>query len=98
MSKYRLCFYSIIILISIFEVNAYGLNGMGFEAIQLYQEMPYHLRNDISHVCVLNACSHSGLLSQARSIFNQITKKTEKITSIMVCFISFLLLYSKTSL
>jgi len=60
---------------------------MGLEAIQLYQELPSHLRNEVSHICVLNACSHSGLLNQARSIFEHITKKTEKITSVMVCFI-----------
>ncbi len=46
---------------------------MGLKAIRLYQELPSHLRNEVSHICVLNACSHSGLLNQARSIFEHIT-------------------------
>ncbi|CAF5210132.1 unnamed protein product, partial [Rotaria magnacalcarata] len=48
-------------------INAFGLNGMGSEAIQLYKQMPNHLRDEVSHICVLNACSHSGLLHEARN-------------------------------
>lgn len=66
---------------------------MGLEAIQLYRQIPRHLRNDVSHVCVLNACSHSGLLDHARSIFNDIVIKTEKITAIMVCLL-FIIIYN----
>jgi pentatricopeptide repeat protein len=68
-------------------VNAYGRNGNGLAAIELYQEMPSNFPNEISHICVLNACSHSGLLDQARSIFSKMTMKTERITSIMVSLI-----------
>ncbi|CAF4300725.1 unnamed protein product, partial [Rotaria magnacalcarata] len=65
-------------------INAFGLNGMGSEAIQLYKQMPNYLRDEVSHICVLNACSHSGLVHEARNIFDEITFKTEKIITIMV--------------
>jgi pentatricopeptide repeat protein len=70
-----------------FLVNAYGRNGMGYEAIDVYQRIPENMRDTISHVCVLNACSHSGLVEQARSIFSQIKRKTEEIVTTMVCSI-----------
>jgi pentatricopeptide repeat protein len=47
--------------------------------------MPHHLRDEVSHICVLNACSHAGLLDEARAIFNEINVKNEHITTIMVC-------------
>ncbi|CAF3542705.1 unnamed protein product [Rotaria socialis] len=65
-------------------INAYGLNGMGLEAIQLYKRIPNNQRDDISHICALNACSHSGLLAEARIIFNQVHTKTERIITTMV--------------
>ena len=58
---------------------------MGLEAISLYRKMPNNLRDDVSHICVLNACSHSGLVDEARSIFDDISNKTEKIVAAMVC-------------
>ncbi|CAF3145029.1 unnamed protein product [Rotaria socialis] len=64
------------------KINAYGLNGTGLEAVQLYRQIPHNLVNDVSHVCVLNTCSHSGLLDHARSVFNEIIVKTEKITAL----------------
>ncbi len=67
------------------EVNAFGLNGRGPEAIDLYRQISIDLRNEVSHICVMNACSHSGLLDEARSIFNEINIKTEQITTTMVC-------------
>ncbi|CAF3319979.1 unnamed protein product [Rotaria socialis] len=73
------------ILISAF--NAYGLNGTGLEAVQLYRQIPHNLVNDVSHVCVLNTCSHSGLLDHARSVFNEIIVKTEKITALCRLFL-----------
>jgi hypothetical protein len=70
-----------------FLVNAYGRNGMGYEAIDVYQRIPENMRDTISHVCVLNACSHSGLVDQAQSIFSQIKIKPEEIVTTMVCSI-----------
>ncbi|CAF3527140.1 unnamed protein product [Rotaria socialis] len=65
-------------------INSYGLNGMGIQAIELFNQMPRKLILEETYVCVLNACSHSGLIDQARSIFSNITNKTEKIYATMV--------------
>ncbi|CAF5135898.1 unnamed protein product, partial [Rotaria magnacalcarata] len=54
-------------------INAFGLNGMGSQAAELYREMPNNLRDHVSQICVLNACSHAGLLHEARTIFNEIS-------------------------
>jgi len=71
------------------EVNAFGLNGRGSEAIDLYQQISNDLRDEVSHICVLNACSHSGLLDQGRSVFDEIKIKTERITTTMVCLFTY---------
>ncbi|CAF2080131.1 unnamed protein product, partial [Rotaria magnacalcarata] len=65
-------------------INAFSLNGMGSQAVELYREMPNNLRNHVSQICVLNACSHAGLLHEARTIFNEISLKTESIITTMV--------------
>jgi len=62
---------------------------MGLEAINLYRQMPKHLYNEVTHICVLNACSHSGLLDEARSIVNEIPLKTGKIITAVVCLFDF---------
>ncbi|CAF3621920.1 unnamed protein product [Rotaria sordida] len=45
--------------------NCYDLNEMDIQAIKLYREMPSELINEVTHICVLNACSHSGLVDEA---------------------------------
>ncbi|CAF4674263.1 unnamed protein product, partial [Rotaria magnacalcarata] len=62
-----------------FLVNGFALNGMGTQAVELYREMRINLRDHVSQICVLNACSHAGLLHEARTIFNEISLKTESI-------------------
>ncbi|CAF4857310.1 unnamed protein product, partial [Rotaria socialis] len=70
------------------KINAFALNGMGTQAVELYRKMPNNLRDHISHICVLNACSHAGLLHEARTIFNEVSLKTESIITTMVqCFV-----------
>ena len=60
---------------------------MGFEAIDLYRKMPENLRDSMTHVCVLSACSHAGLVDQGRSIFSQIEQKSAQVITTMVgCF------------
>ncbi|CAF4920887.1 unnamed protein product, partial [Rotaria magnacalcarata] len=69
-------------------INAFALNGMGTQAVELYRKMPNNLRDHISHICVLNACSHAGLLHEARTIFNEVSLKTESIITTMIqCFV-----------
>ncbi|CAF5023100.1 unnamed protein product, partial [Rotaria sp. Silwood1] len=65
-------------------INAFGLNGKGHEAIDLYRQMPIDIQNEFTHISVLNSCSHSGLISEAQSIFNNIKVKTKRITTVMV--------------
>jgi pentatricopeptide repeat protein len=67
-----------------FSVNAYARNGMGSDAIALYRQMPEKMRDEGSHVCVLNACSHSGLVDEAQTIFNEIDITSEKVMCTMV--------------
>ncbi|CAF4518995.1 unnamed protein product, partial [Rotaria socialis] len=64
--------------------NSYGLNGMGIQAIEMYHRVPSQLINEITNICVLNACSHSGLVDEARSVFNNIQQKTERIYTTMI--------------
>ncbi|CAF5182228.1 unnamed protein product [Rotaria magnacalcarata] len=71
-------------LFSLSIVNSYGLNGMGIEAVKRFDQMPRELINDLTYICVLNACSHSGLVDVARSIFNNIQPKTDMIYTTMV--------------
>ncbi|CAF5042893.1 unnamed protein product, partial [Rotaria sp. Silwood1] len=85
--------YNIIIYSSM--INAYGLNGMGYEAVELYKRIPNNEQDEISHICVLNACSHSGLLDEAHIIFNQIHIKTEKIITTMIDCLSRLFLFDE---
>ena len=57
---------------------------MGVQAIKLYNQVPSELIVEATHVCVLNACSHSGLVDEARSIFRNIEIKRESIYATMV--------------
>ncbi|CAF4786146.1 unnamed protein product, partial [Rotaria socialis] len=56
-------------------INSFGLNRMDSEALDLYRKMPNNLQDEVSSICVLNACSHSGLLNEAHSIFNEVSHK-----------------------
>ena len=67
-------------------VNAYGLNGKGEEAIELFNRIPLEMIDSWVYVCVLNACSHGGLIEEGERIFNMIPQKqrTDKIYASMV--------------
>ncbi|CAF3482621.1 unnamed protein product [Adineta steineri] len=65
-------------------ISCYGSNGMGAQAIELYYKMPKAFLDEGTYVCILNACSHSGLVQDARSIFQSIQMKTEKIYSAII--------------
>ncbi len=59
---------------------------MGIEAVQLFNQLRIDILHEGIYVCVLNACSHSGLVHQAREIFEKIpiTERTNKIYTTMV--------------
>ncbi|UJR24047.1 hypothetical protein I4U23_027012 [Adineta vaga] len=65
-------------------INAYGLNGMGHAAIELYHRMPSEMIVDKTFTCILNACSHSGLVDEARTIFSTIQMKDKWIYTSMI--------------
>jgi pentatricopeptide repeat protein len=58
---------------------------MATDAVELYHRMPKELINEKTHVCVLNACSHSGFVNEARSIFQNIRVNNEWTHTAMVC-------------
>ncbi|UJR34288.1 hypothetical protein I4U23_021692 [Adineta vaga] len=64
-------------------INAYARNGMGYEAIKIFEQMPENIHDSTTYICVLNACSHSGLVDQARNIFKKIPRKTDSIVTAM---------------
>jgi hypothetical protein len=57
---------------------------MAADALELYNRMPRELIVEGTNVCVLNACSHSGFVNEARSIFQNIRVKTKRIYTAMV--------------
>jgi pentatricopeptide repeat protein len=87
MSESIICSSLSFFFVFLFEVNAFGLNRMGLESVDLYRKMPTNLRDEVTHICVLNACSHSGLLNEAYCIFNEISDKTKNIYNTMVCLV-----------
>ena len=75
----------ILSLMSHLVVNAYTRNGMGYEALGIYEKIPDNLHDSILYICILNACSHSGLVDQARNIFKKVPRKTDVVVTAMVC-------------
>jgi len=57
---------------------------MGIQAVELYHQIPKESLHEVTYICILNACSHSGLVDQARSIFENIQMKTDSIFTTMV--------------
>ena len=57
---------------------------MGSNAVELYHRMPLEMIVEKTYVCVLNACSHSGLVDEARSIFSNIQMKNKWVYTSMV--------------
>ena len=57
---------------------------MALQAVELFSRMPSELITDTTYVCVLNACSHAGLVNEAQAIFSSIKNKTEYVYVTMV--------------
>ena len=70
-------------MISNLLVNCYGWNGMGTEALKLYRQLPQDLISEVTNVCVVNACSHAGLVAEARVTFHKIQNKTSSLYGAM---------------
>lgn len=67
-------------------VNAYAVNGLGMDCIQLFRQVPMDMLNESIYVSVLNGCAHCGLINEAREVLEKIPleKRTEKIYTTMV--------------
>ncbi|CAF1114381.1 unnamed protein product, partial [Didymodactylos carnosus] len=67
-------------------INGYGVNGYGLEAVNLFYKMKDEAKiipDQQAYVCVLNACSHSGLVEKAKSLFQSLRNKDEKVYTAM---------------
>ncbi|UJR29972.1 hypothetical protein I4U23_017519 [Adineta vaga] len=78
-------------------IHSYGLNGMGSQAIKLFHKIPSEILNDRTYVSVLNACSHSGLIVEAREIFRNIPVKHEYAVTAMVDCLSRAFLWNEAT-
>jgi pentatricopeptide repeat protein len=71
-------------------INAYGINGEGQKALELFRKMKATgcVPDEITIMCVLTACSHTHLVSDAFLIYHSLgefgIKATLPINSIMV--------------
>ncbi|KAJ4715998.1 Pentatricopeptide repeat-containing protein [Melia azedarach] len=54
-------------------ISGYGINGHGGAALALYHEMMKggKILDGATYLCILNACSHAGLINDGLLIFNQ---------------------------
>ncbi|CAF1551398.1 unnamed protein product [Rotaria magnacalcarata] len=66
------------------DVNAFGLNGMSAKSIELYHQMSLESIDEMIYVGVLNVCSKSILVDEARSVFKNIQMKIKPIYATMV--------------
>ncbi|XP_050232816.1 pentatricopeptide repeat-containing protein At1g11290, chloroplastic [Mercurialis annua] len=57
-------------------IDSYGTHGLGKEALQLFEEMQKGIvkPNDVTFLCVLSACSHSGFVEEGRRYFSSMKK------------------------
>ncbi|KAI3907242.1 hypothetical protein MKW92_031934 [Papaver armeniacum] len=52
-------------------IDGYGTHGLGKEAVELFEEMQHSVvkPNNVTFLCVLSACSHSGLVDEGCKFF-----------------------------
>lgn len=77
-------------------IDAYGRNGCGHEAIELFRKMREEgsevLPNSVTFLSVLSACDHSGLVEEGKQCFNLLREKygIEPDPEHYACFIDIL--------
>ncbi|KAF3327171.1 pentatricopeptide repeat-containing protein [Carex littledalei] len=57
-------------------IAAYGTHGLGKDAISLFSPMTTEgfVCDDITFICLISACSHSGLVTEGKRLFNQMAQ------------------------
>ncbi|KAH6772845.1 Pentatricopeptide repeat superfamily protein [Perilla frutescens var. hirtella] len=58
-------------------IDGYGTHGFGKEAVELFDDMCRGdiSPNDVTFLCIISACSHSGLLQEGRQYFTIMKEK-----------------------
>ncbi|GAB4836158.1 Pentatricopeptide repeat-containing protein At1g11290, chloroplastic [Ancistrocladus abbreviatus] len=58
-------------------IDAYGTHGLGEDAIELFAEMQKSpiKPNDVTFLCIISACSHSGLVDEGRKFFTMMEEE-----------------------
>ncbi|XP_021901338.1 pentatricopeptide repeat-containing protein At1g11290, chloroplastic [Carica papaya] len=57
-------------------IDGYGTHGLGKAAVELFEDMQKGISkpNDVTFLCMLSACSHSGLVEEGLSYFSTMKK------------------------
>ncbi|KAG9442465.1 hypothetical protein H6P81_018319 [Aristolochia fimbriata] len=57
-------------------IAGYGLHGLGSEALSLFRDMQSNSLkpDDVTFICLLYACSHSGLVTEGKNCFSEMQK------------------------
>ncbi|CAI0441448.1 unnamed protein product [Linum tenue] len=59
-------------------IDAYGIHGLGKDAVSLFQKMQQVGEeiepDDVTFICLLSACSHSGLVAEGKQLFGSMTQ------------------------
>ncbi|XP_010270723.1 PREDICTED: pentatricopeptide repeat-containing protein At3g16610 [Nelumbo nucifera] len=57
-------------------IAGYGINGLGMEALRLFHDLQKVgiKPDDVTFVCILSACSHSGLITEGKHLFYAMNK------------------------
>ncbi|KAH6834115.1 hypothetical protein C2S53_017009 [Perilla frutescens var. hirtella] len=58
-------------------ITGYGMHGLGYEALKIFDQMvTAGVKPDgVTFVAALSACSHSGLVTEGRELFNRMTRE-----------------------
>ncbi|CAN0880556.1 Pentatricopeptide repeat-containing protein At1g11290, chloroplastic [Linum grandiflorum] len=57
-------------------IDAYGIHGLGKDALSLFEEMQVEgtMPDDVTFICLLSACGHSGLVAEGKKWFSSMTQ------------------------
>ncbi|MQM00830.1 hypothetical protein Taro_033569 [Colocasia esculenta] len=68
-------------------ISGYGIHGLGKEALSLFHSLQITGLNpdDVTFICLLSACSHSGLIKEGKELFSAMTKSFNIVPRIEHC-------------
>ncbi|ONK57224.1 uncharacterized protein A4U43_C10F17880 [Asparagus officinalis] len=75
-------------------IAGYGIHGLGKEAISLFKTMEIKglIPDDITFVCLISACSHSGLITEGKHLYQTMIQAYRIIPRMehYICFVDLL--------